>query len=70
MSSILADFFGRTAISADPLHVITVFVLNEDGVWLLKRYGRLPANSGPFRMVLAYQAHHLDTDFYETFYRP
>ena len=34
------------------------------------RYGRFPANSGPFRTILAYQAHHLDLDFYERFYRP
>lgn len=34
------------------------------------RYGRFPANSGPFRTVLAYQAHHLDPDFYYRFYRP
>lgn len=34
------------------------------------RYGRFPANSGPFRTVLAYQAHRLDPDFYDRFYRP
>jgi hypothetical protein len=33
-------------------------------------YGRFPANSGPFRTVLAHQAHHLDPDFYNRFYRP
>ncbi|HEX6710706.1 MAG TPA: hypothetical protein VF068_10295 [Rubrobacter sp.] len=32
------------------------------------RYGRFPSNSGPFRTVLAYQAHHLDPDFYDRFY--
>jgi hypothetical protein len=35
-----------------------------------ERYGRFPANSGPFRTVLAHQAHHLDPDFYDRFYRP
>ena len=35
-----------------------------------RRYGRFPGGSGPFRSVLAYQAHHLDQDFYRTFYRP
>lgn len=35
-----------------------------------RRYGRFPANSGPFRTVLAHQAHHLDPVFYERFYRP
>ena len=37
--------------------------------YVYRRYGRFPANSGPFRTLLAYQAHHLDRDFYETFYR-
>jgi hypothetical protein len=34
-----------------------------------RRYGRFPASSGPFRTVLAYQAHRLDPAFYERFYR-
>jgi hypothetical protein len=38
--------------------------------YIYKRYGRFPTLSGPFRTVLAYQAHHLDLDFYERFYRP
>jgi len=38
--------------------------------YVYKRYGRFPANSGPFRTILAYQAHHLDLDFYEKFYGP
>jgi hypothetical protein len=38
--------------------------------YLYWRYGRFPAGSGPFRTVLAHQAHHLDLDFYDTFYRP
>lgn len=38
--------------------------------YIYNRYGRFPANSGPFRTVLAYQAHHLDLDFYDRFYRP
>lgn len=37
--------------------------------YIHRRYGRFPAGSGPFRTVLAYQAHHLDTAFYERFYR-
>lgn len=36
--------------------------------YVYNRYGRFPANSGPFRTVLAYQAHHLDPDFYDRFY--
>lgn len=34
------------------------------------RYGRFPATTGPFRTVMAYQAHHLDPAFYRQFYRP
>lgn len=33
-----------------------------------KRYGRFPPNAGAFRTVLAYQAHHFDSGFYQTFY--
>jgi hypothetical protein len=38
--------------------------------YIYRRYGRFPGGSGPFRTVLAHQAHHLDQDFYDTFYRP
>ena len=36
--------------------------------YIYRRYGRFPRSSGPFRTVLAYQAHHLDPDFYAQFY--
>lgn len=38
--------------------------------YVYRRYGRFPAKSGPFRSILAHQAHHLDLDFYARFYRP
>ncbi len=38
--------------------------------YVYQRYRRFPANSGPFRTVLAHQAHHLDLEFYDRFYRP
>ncbi len=38
--------------------------------YVYRRYGRFPAASGPFRSILAYQAHHLDMAFYERFYKP
>ncbi|MSP12066.1 MAG: hypothetical protein EXR62_03810 [Chloroflexi bacterium] len=38
--------------------------------YVYRHYGRFPAVSGPFRTILAYQAHHLDLDFYDKFYRP
>jgi hypothetical protein len=37
--------------------------------YVYRRYGRFPSLSGPFRTVLAYQAHHLDGEFYDRFYR-
>jgi hypothetical protein len=33
-------------------------------------YGRFPGSTGSFCTVLAYKAHHVDTDFYDRFYRP
>jgi hypothetical protein len=38
--------------------------------YIYSRYGRIPATNGPFRTLMAYQAHHLDADFYRKFYRP
>lgn len=38
--------------------------------YVYARYGRFPGSSGPFRTVLAHQAHHLDLAFYDTYYRP
>jgi hypothetical protein len=38
--------------------------------YIYRRYGRFPANSGPFRTILAHQAHHLDLEFYDRFFRP
>lgn len=38
--------------------------------YIYNRYGRFPAYNGAFRMTLAHQAHHLDLDFYDRFYKP
>jgi hypothetical protein len=38
--------------------------------YVYARYGRFPSIYGPFRTVIAYQAHHLDPEFYDRFYRP
>jgi hypothetical protein len=38
--------------------------------YVYSRYGRFPADNGPFRTILAHQAHRLDADFYARFYRP
>lgn len=37
--------------------------------YVYERFGRFPPGNGPFRTVLAYQAQHLDFDFYQRFYR-
>jgi len=37
--------------------------------YVYERYGRFTAACGPFRTTLAYQAHNLDQDFYNRFYR-
>lgn len=38
--------------------------------YIYQRYGRFPAYAPPFRTVLGYQATHVDTEFYDRFYRP
>jgi hypothetical protein len=38
--------------------------------YIFNRYGRFPAYMPPFRTVLGFQACHLDTEFYERYYRP
>jgi hypothetical protein len=37
--------------------------------YIQQTYGRFPGATGPFRTVLMYQAHHLDTAFYDRYYR-
>ena len=38
--------------------------------YIYERYGRFPASSGPFTNLVAFQAHHLDAEFYARYYRP
>ena len=38
--------------------------------YLWHRYGRFPVYLPPYRTVLNFQASHLDTEFYDRFYRP
>ncbi len=38
--------------------------------YIYSRYGRMPGTNGPLRTLMAYQAHHLDADFYRKFYHP
>lgn len=36
--------------------------------YVMRTYGRFPAHTDAFKTVVAFQAHHLDLDFYDTFY--
>lgn len=38
--------------------------------YVMKHYGQFPANFGPIRTLMAFQAHHIDTAFYDRFFRP
>jgi hypothetical protein len=38
--------------------------------YIYERYGRIPANYGPFKTILAQQVHKIDTDFYDRYYKP
>ncbi len=38
--------------------------------YVMKHYGQFPANFGPIRTLMAFQAHHIDTAFYDRFYQP
>ncbi len=38
--------------------------------YVVKQYGQFPGNFGPIRTLMAFQAHHIDTAFYDRFYRP
>jgi hypothetical protein len=57
------------AASAAPSEVAVAATIAY-GEYVYRRYGRFPAAGGPFRVALAYQAHHVDETFYDRFYRP
>ncbi|MGZ4258211.1 MAG: hypothetical protein ACXVRE_10660 [Gaiellaceae bacterium] len=38
--------------------------------YVYERYGRFPGLFGPLRSLMAFQAHHLDLEFYDRFYAP
>lgn len=48
----------------------TVEAVIAYATYIYDRYGRFPAKNGPFRTVSNFQAHRLDPDFYDRFYRP
>ena len=61
--NIIMNFVGRTVFSADAAHLVTVFVLNDDGVWLLKRPQDYPRLEVP-ELVKAAREHRW-LDLYE-----
>jgi hypothetical protein len=58
--NIIVNFVGRTAFSADAAHVVTVFVINDDGVWLLKRPQEYPRMEVPALVQAACEQRWLD----------
>ena len=54
------NFVGRTAFSADAAHLVTVFVINDDGVWLLKRPQDYPRLEVPTLVQAAREERWLD----------
>ena len=38
--------------------------------YIYDRYGRFLGNFGPLRNLMAFQVHHLDTEFYDRYFRP
>jgi hypothetical protein len=58
--NIIMNFVGRTVFSADAAHLVTVFVLNDDGVWLLKRSKDYPRVEVPELVNLAHEQHWVD----------
>lgn len=56
--NIIVHLVGRTTFSADAAHLVTVFVLNDDGVWLLKRPQDYPRLEVPELVEAAHEQGH------------
>ena len=54
--NILIHFIGRTVASGDAVHAVSLFVLNDDGAWWLKRPQDFPRHEIP-SLVEAARAH-------------
>jgi hypothetical protein len=48
----------------------TIAAVTAHCEYLWNRYGRFPVYMPPYRTVLGFQACHLDTEFYDKFYKP
>lgn len=58
--NIIVHLVGRTTFSADAAHLVTVFVLNDEGVWLLKRPQDYPRLQVPELVTAAREQRWLD----------
>src|SRR5690242_1232407 len=58
--NIIVNFVGRTGFSADAAHLVTLFVMNDDGVWLLKRPQDYPRLDVPELVKAAREQRWLD----------
>lgn len=54
------QFVGRTVASGDALHMVALIVVNDEGVWLLKRPQDLPTLDNPGLIKAAGEGNHLE----------
>jgi hypothetical protein len=63
---------------SDTQHWDNTVAVSDDGIactkaicnYIYETYGRFPGGSDAMHLMWVMQAHHLDTDFYDRFYRP
>ncbi|MGE3308891.1 MAG: hypothetical protein AB7O66_02890 [Limisphaerales bacterium] len=60
----------RTLNAVDPVGSKAFAAASAFVEYVWKRYGRFPVHVPPFRCGLGHQVVHLDTEFYDHFYRP
>ena len=56
--------------AVEPVSETTIEAVIAYCEYLWKRYGRFPVHMPPYRTVLAFQACHVDAEFYDKFYKP
>lgn len=61
---------GPVTSSVPPVSEAAIAATTAYCEYLYRRYGRFPVHMTPYRTVLAFQACHLDGEFYDRFYRP
>src|SRR6185295_2496525 len=53
--NMMAGFLGRTVASADALHTVILFVINDGGAWMLRRPQDFPRAEIPALIELAHR---------------